>query len=96
MRINGLPGATELAIPRATPGRGQTTGFAELFRDTLTQANQAQLNAERLIEAVAAGEEPNPGEVASAVNKADIAFRTMIQIRNKLVEAFQELRQLQV
>jgi flagellar hook-basal body complex protein FliE len=71
-------------------------GFEDLLRSTLGETNQYQVNAERSIEALATGENPDPTAVVNAVNRADLAFRTLIQIRNKLVQAYDELRQMQI
>jgi flagellar hook-basal body complex protein FliE len=38
----------------------------------------------------------NPAEVLTAVQKADLAFRMMMQIRNKLVAAYQEVKDLRI
>jgi flagellar hook-basal body complex protein FliE len=95
MRIDGALSVGQLAIPPA-PANGKGAGFEELLQQFLRDTNQLQLDAERTLERVAAGEDLDPAAVAAAVNKAELAFRTMIQIRNKLVQAFQELRQLQV
>jgi flagellar hook-basal body complex protein FliE len=55
-----------------------------------------QQEANRAVEALAAGEEVSPAEVLIAVQKADLAFRLMMQIRNKLVQAYQELQNIRV
>jgi flagellar hook-basal body complex protein FliE len=42
------------------------------------------------------GEDVNPAEVLTAVQKADMAFRMMMQIRNKLVQAYDEVKSIRV
>lgn len=70
--------------------------FGDLLTNAMGQMNHSQNYVENLIERVATGENINPAVVATAVNKTDIAWRTMVQMRNKLVQAFDELRQMQV
>ena len=92
--------ATSVARPVLTPQSGVTenraTNFEDLLRNSMGEANQLQLNAERSIEGLATGEITDPTSVVNAINQADLAFRTLIQIRNKLVSAYDELRQMQI
>ena len=97
MRIEGMIGTPGMPlVGPATPGTGRTETFQHLLLDSIAQVNGLQGEAERIVERVGAGEEINPAVVADAVNKADLAFRTMIQVRNKLTQAFDELRQLSI
>ena len=95
MRIDPS-GIGQTPIAPATPTVRRGEGFEDLLRGSLGEVNSLQANAEDMIARVAAGEDIDPAIVANAVNKADLAFRTMIQIRTKLVDAFNELRQLQL
>ncbi len=45
---------------------------------------------------MATGGEVNPAEVLTAVQKADLAFRLTMQIRNKLVPAYQEVQNIRI
>lgn len=97
MKVDANPGLSGTTwLPRANPEVGRTGGFDDLLKNALSDVNQMQAHAERSIEAFATGEQPDPAVVAGAVNKADLAFRTMLQIRNRLVSAFNELRQMQI
>ena len=42
------------------------------------------------------GGDVNPAEVLTTLQKADISFRMMLQIRNKLVQAYQEVNQIRI
>jgi flagellar hook-basal body complex protein FliE len=55
-----------------------------------------QQEADRAVERLITGEDVTPAEVLTAVQKADIAFKLMMQIRNKLVQAYQELQNIRV
>lgn len=70
------------------------------FQDALLQAigevNQMQQDADQAVEALHTGGDVNPAEVLTAVQKADLAFRMMMQVRNKLVEAYQEVKEIRV
>lgn len=82
--------------PSLQPAGTQTSEFHELLLRSIEQVNAMQHEANRAVEALAAGEELSPAEVLIAVQKADLAFRLMMQIRNKLVQVYQELQNIRV
>ena len=55
-----------------------------------------QQDANKAMEAFSTGGDVTPAEVLTAVQKADLAFRMMMQIRNKLVAAYQEVQNIRV
>ena len=73
-----------------------TPSFREILSETIQQVNVRQQEAERAIEALATGESDNLVEVMSAVEKADLAFRTLMQFRNKLLSAYQEINNMRI
>lgn len=88
------PTSTSLSAAPTSPS--SASGFGDLLTRAAAETNHSQILVESMTERMAAGDTINPAELAAAVNKADLAFRTMVQIRNKLVVAFNELRQMQV
>jgi flagellar hook-basal body complex protein FliE len=95
MRIDAVPANPVPATPASLDVK-PARSFSDLLANAAGQVNHSQLYVENLIERTAAGESINPAILASAVNKTDVAWRTMIQIRNKLTSAFDELRMMQV
>jgi flagellar hook-basal body complex protein FliE len=55
-----------------------------------------QQEANQAVENLFTGGESNPAEVLTAVQKADLAFRMMMQVRNKLVQAYQEVKEIRI
>ena len=76
--------------PRARP-RSRTSCC-----DSIQEVNSMQQAADQAVEKLATGGDVNPAEVLTAVQKADIAFRMMMQIRNKMVEAYEEVQAIRV
>jgi len=74
----------------------QGTSFRELLGKSLKDVNSTQQDAERAVEALLTGQTDNLSEVMIAVEKADLAFRTLMQMRNKLVEAYEEVSRLRI
>jgi flagellar hook-basal body complex protein FliE len=96
MRIDSVSNPGLLSLPAVPAEHRPSSSFFDLLGASIRQTNQLQLHAEELIAALASGQAIEPEVIAIAVNKADLAFRTLLQIRNKLVDAFTELRQMQV
>lgn len=88
--VSGIP------ITPPTIDTPSAKNFTDMFMKSIGEVNHTQARVENLVERSATGEDLNPAELAAAVNKADLAFRTMVQIRNKLTQAFDELRQMPV
>jgi flagellar hook-basal body complex protein FliE len=76
-----------------TPSAG---GFADVLKKSLDEVNQLQLDAEKAVNALATGKNDNVAEVMTAVQKADLAFKTMLQIRNKLLDAYNQVQQMRI
>jgi flagellar hook-basal body complex protein FliE len=64
--------------------------------DSIQEVNTAQLEADKAVENLFTGGDANPAEVLTAVQKADLAFRMMMQVRNKLVQAYQEVKDIRI
>ena len=80
---------------------GSTSGTASTsFADTLTQAignvNELQKTSDKKIQELATGRTDDVASVMIATEKADIALRTMMQVRNKIIDAYQEIMRMQV
>lgn len=87
-------------LPGVSSGKPAGVENGPAFKDFLVQSiqevNSMQAAADKAVEKLATGGNVNPAEVLTAVQKADIAFQMMIQVRNKLVDAFTEIKNLQV
>jgi flagellar hook-basal body complex protein FliE len=79
----------------AQPAEGQAS-FKDMLLDSIKEVNSMQQQADKAVDSLATGGDVNPAEVLTAVQKADIAFRMMMQVRNKLVAAFDEVRNIRV
>ena len=70
--------------------------FKEFLADSIKQVNDMQVDADHAIDRLATGRTDNVAEVFAAVQKAELAFKTLMQIRNKLVDAYNEIRQMRI
>ena len=70
--------------------------FGDFLKESIKKVNDLHLQADEAIKSYAKGETKNIHETMIAVQKADMSFRMMMQIRNKLVEAYQEIMRMQL
>ena len=71
-------------------------GFKELLLENLDEVNRLQLEADQGVQRLLRGETDNVAEVFAAVNKAGIAFDLLMEIRNKLQEAYRDIQQMRI
>jgi flagellar hook-basal body complex protein FliE len=82
------PGRTE------GPAEGERS-FKEILQDSIASVNQLQQEADRMLEKYTKGE-ATQDEVMIAFKKSQIAFESLMQIRNKLVSAFEEIQRMRI
>lgn len=89
-----------LTLPLKSPGADKVAGNGESFADVLdkfvTDVNSLQNKASESIEKLATGEISDVHQVMIAVEEAGTAMEFMLEIRNKVVEAYQEIMRMQV
>ncbi|MEK6748667.1 MAG: flagellar hook-basal body complex protein FliE [Pseudomonadota bacterium] len=74
-----------------------TGGFSELLKNAINGVNEAQQKAESLVNAFETGEKGiDLPQVMVATQKARVAFTAMVEVRNKLLDAYQEIMRMQV
>ncbi|MDR1471628.1 MAG: flagellar hook-basal body complex protein FliE [Synergistaceae bacterium] len=70
--------------------------FMDVLKQSVMKVNDAQLEADNLTNRLALGEVEDISEVSIAVEKAELALRLMVQIRDKLVDAYQQIARMSV
>jgi len=83
-------------VPLAAPPATSETGFQDALMQALSQVQSLNAEAQTSVEQSLAGNELTMVESFTAVREADLALRLMIQIRNKLLDAYQEIQQLRM
>ena len=80
----------------AAPSAAGGADFQEFLLKSLDQVNELDRHSQSLIAGAITGDDLTQAEIFTSVKKADLAFRTMLQIRNKLLEAYNELKDLRM
>lgn len=82
--------------PLAGANKGESSSFKDMLVDSIKQVNNMQHQADQAVEAMFTGENVNPAEVLTAVQKADLAFRLTMQMRNKAMDVYREIRDIRI
>jgi flagellar hook-basal body complex protein FliE len=88
-----LPDSGILKLPS---GKVEGESFGDVLKGMLNETNQLQNNADDIAQKFATGQISDIHEVMIAAEKAGVSFELVLEIRNKLVEAYQELMRMQV
>jgi flagellar hook-basal body complex protein FliE len=85
---------------QSTSASNANTGqsdFSDILKQSVDKVNEAQLDSKKLQDAFQMGD-PNVqvSEVMVAMQKSNVSFQAMLQVRNKLVSAYQEIMNMQV
>ena len=92
----GAAGAvTSIFGPVAANAGEGSAGFGDVLKNALNQVSGMQANASDQVNAVMAGGNADMGKVMISVEKADVAFQLMMQVRNKIVSAYQDIEKMQ-
>lgn len=68
--------------------------FKDLLKQSIKEVNAMKIEADDLQQKLATGEIKDVAQVVHAVEKADLAFKLLMQIRNKLTSAYEEVMRM--
>lgn len=93
-----ITGNIPLDLPKTsgTEVSKASNAFSDVLSSTIDNVNRADINGEKAIEKLHTGEAKNIHEVVLALEEADIAIRMLVQMRNKALEAYNEIMRMQV
>ena len=80
---------------RETVGDSNRT-FSDVLRKSVDQVNTYQHEADRAIKELAAGRTKNIHETLVTIERADTSLKMMMQVRNKILDAYREIMRMQV
>ena len=92
-----LPPPADVDFAAASPPRpAGGPDFGRLLMEAVGEVNARADHADRTVERGLLGDDVTQAEVFTAVKKADLSLRMMIQVRNKLLEAWREVQQVRI
>jgi flagellar hook-basal body complex protein FliE len=97
-KINGIQPSQFLQNidPKSKAEHSPKTGFKDMFESSLKQVNAAQKESEALTNQLITGEVKDIHQVMIASQKASISLQLTTQVRNKVIESYQEIMRMQV
>src|SRR5579862_4060040 len=93
--LGGFSGTAPTSPTRIGGSENQEGGFGATLRTAIKQVDQLSQDSQGQVTELLQGNRQDIHNVMIAVEKADIAFELMMQVRNKIVSAYQEVSKLQ-
>lgn len=81
---------------KSTDTSSTAKSFADTLNDAIGSVNELQKTSDKAMQDLATGRTDNVAEVMIATEKADIALKLMVQVRNKIIDAYQDIMKMQV
>jgi len=94
--ISGANGIGQnLGVGGTTPsGSGGGSAFVQTLEEAMQKVEALQAEAEKHVEGMVSGQGADVHSAMIAVEKADLSFQLMMQVRNKIVDAYQQISQM--
>lgn len=70
--------------------------FVDALKESIRQVNDAQLQADQAINDLTTGQQQDLHQTMIAIEKASLSFELMMQVRNKIVSAYEEISRMQI
>jgi len=91
---NGLESLTNTVSPADPKEIQSPESFGKMLAHSLNEVNQLKLNADEAINDLAAGKQKDIHQTMISLEKADVAFQLMMQIRNKIITAYETVMRM--
>ena len=96
IRIAPVALPTAIRPPAVTTAVQGTEGFGDTLKNAVSAVNDMQRDATQATEALASGKPIDSAQALVTIEKANVSFQFAVQIRNKLLEAYQEIMRMSV
>ena len=96
IQIESRPGVRLGQTSNLQKSNGVQESFADYLKAQISDVNTTQLEANDAVTAMVTGRSHNIHETMIALDKADVSFRMLTKVRNKAVEAYQEIMRMQI
>ncbi len=91
------PAGIRSPLPIEIPGESKRPGaFEAVFKETIDKVEEFRRSADETIGKFLSGESEEVHETVLAVQRAELAFELFLQVRNKVVQAYQEIMRMQI
>ncbi|SRR5690606_7096399 len=94
-KLTNLPGVGAAGTTQPSSKTGGAS-FSDLLKESIAEVSKLQRDASQAVEALATGQTEDITSVMTAMEKSELAFKTLLAIRAKLMDAYEEIKQIQV
>ena len=92
--INGISGAQP--TPKQSTATDKAPGFGHMLAQAVEDANRSHVEADQAVADLVAGKSQDIHNVMIATQKADVGFQLLMQVRNKIVGAYEQIMRMQI
>jgi flagellar hook-basal body complex protein FliE len=93
--LTAVPSGSGLSSGLGSLTSGATGGFGDVLKNAVNQVSNLEGSATQQVGALMQGGNADMSKVMISVEKADVAFQLMMQVRNKIVTAYQDIEKMQ-
>lgn len=93
--ISAVPAGTDMLGISSNGGGSAGVGFGDVLKTAVNHVSDLQNSAEQQVNTLMQGGQGDISKTMVSVEKADVAFQLMMQVRNKVVSAYQDIEKMQ-
>lgn len=86
----------EVNSPEKKAADASSASFSDYVKQSLADVNRQMLDADQAIDDLATGKNQDIHNTMIAMKKAEISFELVMQVRNKLISAYDEIRRMSI
>ena len=81
---------------QSPPGDASGISFGKVLEGSISKVNHLQHNADQAVQDLATGKEKDIHRAMIALEKASVSLELMLQVRNKIIAAYEEVKRMQI
>ena len=89
-------GASPASSSGGAGGAGSTASFSDMLKNSIDEVSRLQQDASQAVEDLMTRKTENVTGVMTAMEKSDLAFKTLLAIRSKLMDAYEEIKNISI
>ena len=94
--LAGLSKASGLGAASRAAGASTGASFTDALKSSIEEVARLQKDASQAVENLASGRTEDVAGVMTAMEKSDVAFKTLLAIRGKLMDAYEEIKSISI
>ncbi len=95
-KLTGGGASPGISKSAGSAGGAGSASFSDMLKDSINEVAKLQQDASQAVQDLATGKTEDVAGVMTAMEKSDLAFKTLLAIRGKLMDAYQEIKGISV